>query len=72
MLHVVSCTLLLYCFTEVFDHFKLCSAIQKLNDGVDARLTLSSLLLEDGREDEAISVLSPPIEAGILLSFGLF
>ncbi|XP_075484066.1 uncharacterized protein LOC142524154 isoform X3 [Primulina tabacum] len=38
-------------------------AIQKLNDGVDARLTLSSLLLEDGREDEAISVLSPPVEA---------
>ncbi|XP_073159361.1 uncharacterized protein [Henckelia pumila] len=36
-------------------------ALQKLNDGIDARLTLSSLLLEEDREDEAISVLSPPI-----------
>lgn len=26
---------------------------------------LSSLLLEEGRDDEAISVLSPPVESGI-------
>ncbi|KZV26794.1 general transcription factor 3C polypeptide 3 [Dorcoceras hygrometricum] len=38
-------------------------AIQKLNDGVDARLTLSSLLLEEDRDDEAIAVLSPPVES---------
>ncbi|KAL6992782.1 hypothetical protein U1Q18_010897, partial [Sarracenia purpurea var. burkii] len=31
-----------------------------LVDNVDARLTLASLLLEEDREDEAISVLSPP------------
>ncbi|KAL2539019.1 tetratricopeptide repeat (TPR)-containing protein [Forsythia ovata] len=38
-------------------------AIHQLDDSVDARLTLSSLLLEDGRDDEAISVLSPPMES---------
>ncbi|KAK4390009.1 Transcription factor tau subunit sfc4 [Sesamum angolense] len=38
-------------------------AVKKLNDSVDARLTLSSLLLEEDRDDEAISVLSPPIES---------
>lgn len=41
------------------------AAIQKLNDSIDARLTLSSMLLEEGRDDEAISVLSPPAESGI-------
>ncbi|KAK6160873.1 hypothetical protein DH2020_004254 [Rehmannia glutinosa] len=38
---------------------------EKLGDSVDARLTLSSLLLEENRDDEAISVLSPPVESGI-------
>ncbi|PIN06623.1 hypothetical protein CDL12_20823 [Handroanthus impetiginosus] len=38
-------------------------AVEKLNDSVDARLTLSSLLLEENRDDEAISVLSPPVES---------
>ncbi|KAI3465484.1 hypothetical protein Pfo_022147 [Paulownia fortunei] len=37
-------------------------AVQKLDDSIDARLTLSSLLLEEDRDDEAISVLSPPVE----------
>lgn len=40
-------------------------AVQKLDNSVDARLTLSSLLLEEDRDDEAISMLSPPIESGI-------
>ncbi|KAL3830373.1 hypothetical protein ACJIZ3_019175 [Penstemon smallii] len=38
-------------------------AIPKLVHSVDARLTLSSLLLEENRDDEAISVLSPPAES---------
>ncbi|XP_047964509.1 general transcription factor 3C polypeptide 3-like isoform X2 [Salvia hispanica] len=38
-------------------------AIRKLHDSVDARMTLSSMLLEEGRDDEAISVLSPPVES---------
>ncbi|KAH1219963.1 General transcription factor 3C polypeptide 3 [Glycine max] len=34
--------------------------IEKENDDVDARITLASLLLEEAKEDEAISLLSPP------------
>ncbi|KOM51051.1 hypothetical protein LR48_Vigan08g187800 [Vigna angularis] len=36
------------------------SALEILQDDVDARITLASLLLEEGKEDEAISLLSPP------------
>ncbi|KAG8386514.1 hypothetical protein BUALT_Bualt03G0156400 [Buddleja alternifolia] len=39
------------------------TAIQRLDKSADARLTLSSLLLEEDRDDEAISVLSPPVES---------
>ncbi|CAN1266231.1 General transcription factor 3C polypeptide 3 [Linum perenne] len=35
-------------------------ALPKLSNSVDARLTLASLLLEDAKEDDAISLLSPP------------
>ncbi|KAH0882678.1 hypothetical protein HID58_058774 [Brassica napus] len=35
-------------------------ALNELSDPIDARITLASLLLEDGKRDEAISVLSPP------------
>ncbi|CAF1926458.1 BnaC05g50020D [Brassica napus] len=35
-------------------------ALNELSDPIDARITLSSLLLENGNRDEAISVLSPP------------
>ncbi|WZZ47947.1 hypothetical protein YC2023_048054 [Brassica napus] len=35
-------------------------ALNELTDPIDARITLASLLLEDGKRDEAISVLSPP------------
>ncbi|XWS11537.1 hypothetical protein CRYUN_Cryun37aG0006800 [Craigia yunnanensis] len=36
------------------------SALQRLENNVDARLNLASLLIEDSKEDEAISLLSPP------------
>ncbi|KAJ0961110.1 hypothetical protein J5N97_000925 [Dioscorea zingiberensis] len=35
-------------------------ALSKLEDNIDARLTLCFLLLEEGKEDEAINLLSPP------------
>lgn len=35
-------------------------ALLTLKDDIDARLTLASLLIEEGKEDEAISLLSPP------------
>ncbi|XP_022716452.1 general transcription factor 3C polypeptide 3 isoform X2 [Durio zibethinus] len=35
-------------------------ALQRLENNVDARLNLASLLVEDSKEDEAISLLSPP------------
>ncbi|KAJ7961663.1 General transcription factor 3C polypeptide 3 [Quillaja saponaria] len=35
-------------------------ALETLNDDVDARITLASLLLEESKEDEAIALLSPP------------
>ncbi|KAK7258072.1 hypothetical protein RIF29_32490 [Crotalaria pallida] len=35
-------------------------ALETLQDNVDARVDLASLLLEEGKEDEAISLLSPP------------
>ncbi|CAH8381300.1 unnamed protein product [Eruca vesicaria subsp. sativa] len=35
-------------------------ALNELSDPIDTRITLASLLLEDGKRDEAISVLSPP------------
>ncbi|KHN05439.1 General transcription factor 3C polypeptide 3 [Glycine soja] len=36
------------------------SKLETLQDDVDARITLASLLLEEAKEDEAISLLSPP------------
>lgn len=41
------------------------SAVNELEDSVDARLTLSSILLEEGKDDEAVFVLSPPKASGI-------
>ncbi|KAH1075125.1 hypothetical protein J1N35_027453 [Gossypium stocksii] len=35
-------------------------ALERLENNVDARLNLASLLIEDSKEDEAISLLSPP------------
>ncbi|XP_015952642.1 uncharacterized protein LOC107477182 [Arachis duranensis] len=39
-------------------------ALETLQDDVDARITLASLLIEEGKEDEAISLLSPPKDSG--------
>lgn len=44
------------------------SALHALEDSVDCRLALASLVLEDGKEDEAISLLSPPEDLGITSS----
>ncbi|XP_042014355.1 general transcription factor 3C polypeptide 3-like [Salvia splendens] len=46
---------------QAIEYYK--KAIRKLHDSVDTRMTLSSMLLEEGRDDEAISVLSPPVES---------
>lgn len=35
-------------------------ALSTMEDNIDARLTLSSILLEEGKEDETIILLSPP------------
>lgn len=35
-------------------------ALERLENNIDARLNLASLLIEDSKEDEAISLLSPP------------
>ncbi|PKA57187.1 putative UDP-N-acetylglucosamine--peptide N-acetylglucosaminyltransferase SEC [Apostasia shenzhenica] len=35
-------------------------ALAKLEENIDVRLSLASLLVEEGKEDEAISLLSPP------------
>lgn len=36
------------------------SALDRFEDNIDARLTLASLLLEEAKEEEAITLLSPP------------
>ncbi|KAH6782823.1 hypothetical protein C2S52_000278 [Perilla frutescens var. hirtella] len=46
---------------QAIEYYK--KAIQKLHDSIDARLMLSYLLVQEGRDDEAISVLSPPVES---------
>jgi hypothetical protein len=40
------------------------SALETLQDDVEARISLASLLVEEGRENEAISLLSPPKDSG--------
>ena len=42
------------------------SALHSLEDSVDCRLALASLVLEDGKEDEAISLLAPPENLGTI------
>nr|XP_027086549.1 general transcription factor 3C polypeptide 3-like [Coffea arabica] len=46
-------------------------ALDKLENTVDARLALSSLLLEENKDDEAISVLCPPKESESLFNLNL-
>ncbi|XP_039689949.1 general transcription factor 3C polypeptide 3 isoform X3 [Medicago truncatula] len=38
--------------------------LETLQDDVEARITLASLLVEEGKENEAISLLSPPKDSG--------
>lgn len=45
-------------------------AINELENSVDARLTLSSLLLEENKDEDAISILSPPKEIGTTVDLG--
>ncbi|KAG6401129.1 hypothetical protein SASPL_137974 [Salvia splendens] len=52
---------------QAIEYYK--KPIRKLDDSVDARMTLLSMLLEEGRDDEAISVLSPPVESGLIEVF---
>jgi hypothetical protein len=49
------------------------SALPMLKDSIDARVALASLILEDAKEDEAISLLSPPKDLGniVLIRFTL-
>ncbi|KAF2317273.1 hypothetical protein GH714_019262 [Hevea brasiliensis] len=52
------------CYLSLKDRVKAVTffykALHALEDNVDCRLALASLILEDGKEDEAISLLSPP------------
>ncbi|OAY46652.1 hypothetical protein MANES_06G016500v8 [Manihot esculenta] len=52
------------CYISLEDRVKAVmffyKALHALEDSVDCRLALASLVLEDGKEDEAISLLSPP------------
>ncbi|KAL1533395.1 general transcription factor 3C polypeptide 3-like isoform X2 [Salvia divinorum] len=60
-LKIARCCVSLKQREQAIEYYK--KAIRKLHDSVDARMTLSSMLLEEGRDDEAISVLSPPVES---------
>ncbi|KAK3038254.1 hypothetical protein RJ639_030863 [Escallonia herrerae] len=51
---------LIYCLLSYAACLCFSSALHKLEDTVEARLKLASLLLEEHKDDEAISVLSPP------------
>ncbi|CAN4098038.1 unnamed protein product [Withania somnifera] len=57
-LRIAECYLLLRERVQAIEYFY--KAVNELEDSVDARLTLSSILLEDGKDDEAVSVLSAP------------
>jgi hypothetical protein len=39
-----------------------------MKDDIDIRLTLSSLLIDEGKTDEAVTLLSPPKNQGIVLT----
>ncbi|XP_042039082.1 general transcription factor 3C polypeptide 3-like isoform X1 [Salvia splendens] len=60
-LKIATCCVSLKQRGQAIEYYK--KAIRTLHDSVDARMTLSSMLLEEGRDDEAISVLSPPEES---------
>ncbi|XP_015168450.1 general transcription factor 3C polypeptide 3 isoform X3 [Solanum tuberosum] len=60
-LRIAECYVFLRERVQAIEYFY--KAVNELEDSVDARLTLSSILLEDGKDDEAVSVLSPPKES---------
>jgi general transcription factor 3C polypeptide 3 (transcription factor C subunit 4) len=39
-----------------------------MKDNIDIRLTLSSLLIDEDKTDEAVTLLSPPKNPGIVLT----
>jgi len=57
------------CYSSVSDRGRaieyLYTALRVMEDSVDARLTLASLLLDEDKQDEAISVLSPSKSTGL-------
>ncbi|XP_062120499.1 uncharacterized protein LOC133834772 isoform X3 [Humulus lupulus] len=57
-LKIARCYLSLKNRVQAIFFFK--KALHTLEDNIDARLTLASLLLEESRDDEAILLLSPP------------
>ncbi|XP_012078857.1 general transcription factor 3C polypeptide 3 isoform X2 [Jatropha curcas] len=58
------CLKIAQCYLSLKDRVKAImffyKALHALEDSIDCRLALASLILEDGKEDEAISLLSPP------------
>ncbi|KAL5703983.1 hypothetical protein ACHQM5_022467 [Ranunculus cassubicifolius] len=46
-------------------------ALSAMEDNIDARVTLASLLVEEGREEEAITLLSPPEQNELAISTSL-
>ncbi|CAI0627739.1 unnamed protein product [Linum tenue] len=55
---IAQCHLSLNNRVEAIKYFY--KALPKLSDSIDARLALATLLLEDSKEDDAITLLSPP------------
>ncbi|XP_051148860.1 uncharacterized protein LOC127263720 [Andrographis paniculata] len=60
-LRIARCCVSLKKVAEAIEYYY--KAIEQLDNTIDARLMLSSLLLEVNRDNEAISVLSPPVES---------
>ncbi|XP_059631065.1 uncharacterized protein LOC132273957 isoform X2 [Cornus florida] len=63
-LKIAQCNLFLNERLRAIEHFR--KALHTLQDNVDARITLASLLLDEDKEDEAIFVLSPPCSESTL------
>ncbi|XP_059299491.1 uncharacterized protein LOC132052132 isoform X1 [Lycium ferocissimum] len=66
-LKIAECYVFLRKRVQAIEYFY--KAVNELEDSVDARLTVSSILLEEGKDDEAVSVLSPPKESELCGSF---
>ncbi|XP_009781369.1 uncharacterized protein LOC107832204 isoform X1 [Nicotiana tabacum] len=66
-LKIAECYVFLRERVQAIEYFH--KAVNELEDSVDARLTLSSILLEEGKDDEAVFVLSPPKASDLCGSF---